>query len=75
MINVDNRQFYSAAEAGRMYGAKAAAIVKGQPGYDYKMGYAYCFALTRSGGVRLYASVSGNYMDASLKDIDGITIK
>ena len=63
-----NKIFASAAEAARMKIAPAA-VVKDQPGYNYRLGTSYQFCRTEKGGIRLYCDIDAKCMDASLQDI------
>jgi hypothetical protein len=67
-ISWTEEPFFSAAEAGRTMGRKAASIIREQPGY--RRGEVMAVLPAKSGGRRLYVDVQGQWMDASLQDID-----
>ena len=62
-----NSAFWSAAEAGRMMGNKAAKLIRAQPGY--RRGHKMRIGKTDNGGKRLYVEICGQWMDGSLQDM------
>ena len=59
--------FDSAAMAGRIMGTACAKIISRQPGY--RRGQTMSIFKTVGGTFRLYALISGQWMDASLSDL------
>ena len=60
---------FRSAEDARKKGANRTLVetIKAQPGY--RRGTEMCVNKTKHGSYRLYARVSGQWMDASLKDM------
>ena len=66
---VSGLSFFSANEVGQNGANKnLVEAIKAQPGY--RRGTEMCVNKTKHGSYRLYARVSGQWMDASLKDME-----